>query len=223
MKRSRLFSMILVSLLLCCYGVQGTEGNHLFIKSADGWTKHLEVPQGTTVSLVVFAKEEGNGYLNERYPDGTVHSVSHYFCDCYESLPFYVNIPGQHVLSYIVNGKESNSVVIDVTGIPTSYPPFVTKTYAPTIYPSIVPQTATYASNDYLPTYVAPISLSKGISSYPLNLHYNPVGSHVMNYQNGITIPRYASQYYFGREFSLGTINSNYPGTPFLTQFLADP
>jgi hypothetical protein len=28
---------------------------------------------------------------------------------------------------------------------------------------------------------------------------------------------------YFGRDFSLGMINNNYPGTPFQTQFLSDP
>jgi hypothetical protein len=211
MGKSRLLLTILVSfLLICCSDVQGTAGNHLYVESADGWTKHVEVPQGTTVSLVLFAKEEGNGYLNELQPDGSVHSYDHYFCDCYESLPFYANIPGQHVLSYIINGKESNSAVIDVTGVPTNYPPVVSKT-------------GTYISTDYLTPYIAPISLGKGISSYPMNLHYNPVGSHVMNCQNGITTPRYASQYYFGREFSLGMINGNYPGTPFLTQFLADP
>lgn len=44
-----------------------------------------------------------------------------------------------------------------------------------------------------------------------------------MNYQNGIVIPKYGSQYYFGRDFSLGTVDGNYMGTPFLTQFLADP
>ncbi len=223
MRKDRLLSITLVSfLLICCIDVQGTTSNHLYVESANGWTKHLEVPQGTIVSLVLFAKEEGNGYLNDLSPDGSLITYNHYFCECYESLPFSLNTPGQHVLSYIINGRESNSVIIDVTA---NYPPIAPKagTYAPINYPPLMSNAGTYTSTDYLTPYIVPISLGKSSSSYPLDLHYNPVGSHVMNFQNGITMPPFASKYYFGREFSLGTIDSNYPGTPFLTQFLADP
>jgi hypothetical protein len=87
----------------------------------------------------------------------------------------------------------------------------------------------------------APISLSMEISSPPISLskeisngsaiHYEPIGSHIMSYQIGMATPQNASniwkqeipRYYFGRDFELGMIDSNYPGTPFLTQFLADP
>jgi hypothetical protein len=86
-----------------------------------------------------------------------------------------------------------------------------------------------------------PISLSMEISSAPLSLcketfnssaiHYEPIGAHIMSYQIGLATPQNVSnmweqeipRYYFGRDFQLGTIDSNYPGTPFLTQFLADP
>jgi hypothetical protein len=44
-----------------------------------------------------------------------------------------------------------------------------------------------------------------------------------MGYQLGTGELPYSPLYYFGRDFSLGTIDSNYPGTPFITQFLADP
>jgi len=54
-------------------------------------------------------------------------------------------------------------------------------------------------------------------------LQYYPIGAHIMNDQNGIVVPKYASQYYFGRDFSLGTIDNNYPGTPFILQYLSDP
>jgi len=211
MRRNLLHPIILISvLLLCCSAVQGTAGNSLRIEGTDGWTKHLEVPQGSTAFLVVLATKEGDGTLYDRYPDGSTHNYRYYFLG-YDRLPFYANTPGRHVLSYVIDGKESNQVVIDVKG-----------TYAANDYlsPSALPQT--YVMSRFIPR-VAPISLSRGISSDPVMLQYNPVGAHIMNYQNGIVIPRSASQYHFGRDFSLGTIDSNYPGTPFLLQYLADP
>jgi hypothetical protein len=214
MKRNRLHLIILISIfLLFCSTVQGIAGNSLLIEGTDGWTKHLEVPQGSTAFLVVLATKEGDGTLYDRYPDGNTHNFSYYFLG-YDRLPFYANTPGRHVLSYIIDGKESNPVVIDVEG---------TNAANDYLSPSALPQTNTHAlSTRFLP-HATPISLSGGISSDPVMLQYNPVGSHIMNYQNGIIIPKYASQYHFGRDFSLGMIDSNYPGTPFLTQFLADP
>ncbi|MHB8119654.1 MAG: hypothetical protein ACYDHX_13160 [Methanothrix sp.] len=220
MKRNLLHPIILISvLLLCCSAVQGTTGNSLRIEGPDGWTKHLEVAQGSTAFLVVLATKEGDGTLYDQYPDGSTHNYS-YYLQGYDRLPFYANTPGRHVLSYVINGMESNPVVIDVKG-----------TYASNDYPSpsvapqtyVMPQTNIRAPSTRFIPRVAPISLSRGISSGPVMLQYNPVGAHIMNYQNGIIIPKSAAQYHFGKDFSLGTIDSNYPGTPFLTQFLADP
>jgi hypothetical protein len=205
MKRNRLYPIILISvLLLCCSAVQGTAGNSLRIEGPDGWTKHLEVAQGSTAFLVVLATTEGDGTLYDQYPDGSTHNNIYYF-QGYDRLPFCANIPGRHVLSYVINGKKSNSVVIDVKG-----------TY-------VMPQTNTRAPSTRFIPRVAPISLSSGISSGPVMLQYHPVGAHIMNYQNGIIIPKSASQYHFGKDFSLGTIDNNYPGTPFLLQYLSDP
>jgi hypothetical protein len=205
MKRNRLYPIILISvLLLCCSAVQGTAGNSLRIEGPDGWTKHLEVAQGSTAFLVVLATKEGNGTLYDQYPDGSTHNIIYYF-QGYDRLPFCANIPGRHVLSYVIDGKESNSVVIDVKG-----------TYV------MPPTSIRVPSTRFIPR-VAPISLSSRISNYPVMLGYNPVGAHIMNYQNGIVIPKSASQYHFGKDFSLGTIDNNYPGTPFLLQYLSDP
>jgi hypothetical protein len=220
MKRNLLHPIILISvLMLCCSAVQGTAANSLRIEGPGGWTKHLEVAQGSTAFLVVLAAKEGEGALYDQYPDGSTSNKFCYF-QGYDRLPFYANTPGRHVLSYIINGLESNTVVIDVKG-----------TYAPNDCPSPIVSPQIYAipetnirapSIQFIPR-IAPISLSRGVSNYPVVLGYRPVGAHIMNYQNGIVIPKSASQYHFGKDFSLGTIDNNYPGTPFLLQYLSDP
>ena len=94
MKRNRLYPIILISvLLLCCSAVQGTAGNSLRIEGPDGWTKHLEVAQGSTAFLVVLATKEGDGTLYDQYPDGSTHNYIYYFLG-YDRLPFYANTPG---------------------------------------------------------------------------------------------------------------------------------
>jgi hypothetical protein len=216
MKKNMVLSMIVaLILLICCSAVQGASSNLLRLEGPCGWTQHIGVPQGATAYLVVLAAKEGNGFLIDRYSDGSLNNCSYYFL-AYDRLPFNANTPGRHILSYIVNGKESNTVAIDVVGTnvqiycqtPLAAPQEVA--LAPTPAPALTPS-------------VSAVSLSRGIPNAPLGLHYDHVGSHIMNDQNGIVIPQYAPQYYFGRDFSLGTINGNYPGTPFLTQFLADP
>ena len=213
MKRNLL---ILISiLLLCCSAFQAAAGNNLRIEGPDGWTKHLEVAQGSTASLVVLTPKEGNGTLYDQYPDGSTHKYFHYFLSN-DRLPFYANTPGRHVLSYVINGLESNSVAIDVKGTPAPSPSVGPQTF-------VMPLVNIRATSTCFVPRIAPISLSRGISSYPMVLEYRPTGAHIMNYQNGIIIPKSASQYHFGKDFSLGTIDNNYPGTPFLLQYLSDP
>ncbi len=219
MKWSRLHSLTLIlAMLLCCPYVQGTAGNILRIDGPDGWTKHLEVNQGSTTSLVVLAAKEGYGTLYDRYPDGRMHNCSYYFQRC-DDLPFYAGVPGQHVLSYVVNGQESNSVVIEVKC--ASGPKC---TYAPSpVYPSVVPQAAVQVTSIAIQPKRQPVYVGRRFPSSQAVVQHSPVGAHIMNYQNGIVIPRYGPQYYFGRDFSIGTVDGNYMGTPFLTQYLADP
>jgi hypothetical protein len=205
MKRVEMYVIISLSVfVLCCAAVQATESNLLRIDSPDGWTKHLETASGSTVHLVVLSGRAGDATLYDRYPDGSIHSYN-YYLQGYDRLPFCANTLGRHVLSYVIDIGQYDSVVIDVKG-----------TY-------VMPQTNTRAPSTRFIPRVAPISLSSGISSGPVMLQYHPVGAHIMNYQNGIIIPKSASQYHFGKDFSLGTIDNNYPGTPFLLQYLSDP
>jgi hypothetical protein len=216
----RIQLLILISMLmLSCSAVPAAAGNSLLIEGPDGWTKHLEVTQGSTDSLVVLTPKEGDGILYDQFPDGSVHESTHYFL-CNDRLPFHANAPGRHVLHYALNGQESNTVAVDVKGTPApkEYP---TPSLGP--QPCAMPKASIGATSVCVVPRIAPISLSRRISSYPMVLEYRPVGAHLMNYQNGIVIPKSASQYHFGKDFSLGTIDNNYPGTPFLLQYLSDP
>jgi len=67
-----------------------------------------------------------------------------------------------------------------------------------------------------------PVVLGSVASSDPYAIHYNAAGSHAMAYQIGLGTPN-SSQFHFGRDFSLGTIDNIYYGAPFILQFIEDP
>lgn len=211
--------VILISVLLLSCSAAQAAGNTLSIEGPGGWTKHLEVAPGSTATLVVLTPKEGNGVLYDQLPDGSVHECAHYFL-CRDSLPFHANAPGRHVLHYVLNGKASNTVAIDVKGTPA---PKECSTPSLRPGPCAVPQESIRATSVCVVPRIPPISLSRGIASYPMILDYRPVGAHIMNHRNGVVIPKYGSQYHFGKDFSLGTIDNNYPGTPFVLQYLSDP
>lgn len=73
-----------------------------------------------------------------------------------------------------------------------------------------------------------PISIGDP-SSNVTAIHYDPVGYHIMipsiipqQYSPGL-MNSSSGMHYFGRDFQLGMIDSNYAGAPFLIQVLADP
>jgi len=214
MKGYGLYAIIsILAFLLCCMSVQGTEGSLLRIDGPCGWTKQLEASLGSAVYLVVLPGVEGEATFSDRYPDGSIRNFK-YFLQGYDRLSVHVDALGRHSLSYSIAGRESNSVIIDVNPAKVNVEsPSHCVAPAPIIREQVV----------VVPTKVQSVSLSRGRYFYPVALQYNPVGAHIMNDQNGIVVPKYASQYYFGRDFSLGTIDNNYPGTPFILQYLSDP
>ena len=111
----RSITVALILLVCCCSGIQGASSNLLRLEAPCGWSQHIVVPQGATAYLIVLAAKEGIGELNELSPDGSVHDYN-YFFRSYDRLPFYANAPGRHVLSYSIEGIESNPVEIDVIG-----------------------------------------------------------------------------------------------------------
>ncbi len=100
--------------------------NSLWIQGATSWTQSVAVPQGASVSLIAISAMGGSGYLNEMHPDGTTSSSNLYFYPGSSKMDFYADTIGRHILSFIINGKGSNTVIIDVTGTyvpPTNYLP----------------------------------------------------------------------------------------------------
>jgi len=214
MKRYGLYAIISVlAFLLCCMSGQGAGGSLLRIDGPCGWTKQIEASLGSTVYLVVLPGTTGEAVISDRYPDGMIRNFN-YFLEGYDRLPIHLDSLGRHVFSYSISGKESNSVIIDVN-------PGKVKVESPSCY--VKPAPIIQEQIIVVPTKVQAVSLSRERYFYPAMLKYNPVGVHIMNDQNGVVTAKYDSQYYFGRDFSLGTIDNNYPGTPFILQYLSDP
>ena len=226
MKKLGFYALLAVSaFLLCCNASQAAEASLLRADSSCGWTERLETCQGSTFYLVVLPGQVGQATLNHLYPNGTINGYSYFFLG-YDRLPMYADEPGRHVFSYVVAGKESNSVSVDVNACgPASYaPPRVSPPcHAPCSAPCPEPEPVLVKEPVRASARFQPVSLSSQEREEPLMLEYYPIGSHLMNYQKGIAFPKYSSQYHFGRDFSLGTIDGNYPGTPFILQYLSDP
>ena len=107
--------------------------NYLWIQGSTSWTQYAIVPQGATVSLLTISSTGGNGYLSEVNPDGQTYSYNFFFYPD-SHLSFYADAIGRHILSYVINGIVSNTVIIDVTG--TYVPPsnYMPPSYYPNYY-----------------------------------------------------------------------------------------
>ena len=124
MKRPGFYALLAISaFLLCGNAGQAAEASLLRADSPCGWTERLETCQGSTFFLVVLPADEGQARLNHLYPNGTIQKYSYFFLG-YDRLPMYADEPGRHVFSYVLAGKESNTVTVDINPCgPASYAP----------------------------------------------------------------------------------------------------
>ncbi|MGV8175681.1 MAG: hypothetical protein ACP5OU_08280 [Methanothrix sp.] len=219
MNRNGLYAIIAASsFLICCIAGQGTDASLLRIDSPCGWTEHLQTTQGSTFYLVVLPGTQGAATLYDRYPDGTIRNYSYFFLG-YDRLPMYADAPGRHAFYYTIAGRQSNSVIVDVLAARLPAPP--AQPCCPAAAPAVQRAPAAIPAPVQAP--VQAVDLSNSAFSDPVMLQYYPIGAHIMKDRKGIVIPKRSSQYHFGRDFSLGTIDGNYPGTPFILQYLSDP
>jgi plastocyanin len=76
-----------------------TGANSLWISGATSWTQYAMVPLGSMLKMVTTSPAEGNGYLYEIYPDGSLDMNSYYFYP-YNQIGFYADEAGQHQLFF---------------------------------------------------------------------------------------------------------------------------
>jgi hypothetical protein len=101
---------------------QITGGNYLWIEALQGWMQYISVPQYSSLSLMAFTPTGGQGMIYEIYPStdyqGSYLQNVFNFYPGYNRLYFRGDIPGRHVLTFVLNDQPSNSAVIDVLGGP---------------------------------------------------------------------------------------------------------
>jgi hypothetical protein len=117
----------------------------LWIQGTSGLTQYVTVPQGASMSLIAISPTGGNGYLYEMAPGG-VTNMNYYYFNQYSQMNYYADTIGQHVLLIVINGRISNSIIINVVSSSSSYS---TPSYQPPTYqqPSYSPPSGGYPSS----------------------------------------------------------------------------
>lgn len=117
-----------------------TGGNSLWIQGSASWTQYVQVPQGSSLSLLAISSIGGNGYLYETRPDGTLSTNSFYFFPGGNQIAFCADTVGRHILHFIINGQISNSITIYVVPYTQPYQ-----------YPTPIPPVQPYPQGTILP------------------------------------------------------------------------
>ena len=69
----------------------------------------------TRIEHTALSPKGGEGFINEIDPNGKTNNYNFYFYPA-SLLSFYADTPGRYVLSFVLAGKPSNQVTIDVVG-----------------------------------------------------------------------------------------------------------
>jgi hypothetical protein len=91
------------------------ESNSLWIQGDRNWTQYAVVPQGAVVPILAISPAEGAGDINIIDSTGIPLKYNYFFYPD-SRLLFYADSLGQHTMTFAINGKMSNQVIIDVTG-----------------------------------------------------------------------------------------------------------
>lgn len=105
----------------------------LWIQGTSGLTQYVTVPLGASLSLVAISPTGGNGYLYETAPGG-VSNMNYYYFNQYNQMSYYADTIGEHVLLIVINGRASNSIIINVVGSSSGMPSYQTPTYQQPAY-----------------------------------------------------------------------------------------
>jgi len=90
--------------------------NDLWIQGATNWTQYVVSPVGTWLQLVAYAPVEGPaGFYEMTQTDTAAPKYSTYqFSQGYNTMNFYADQVGRHMLYFVVNSQPSNVVIVDV-------------------------------------------------------------------------------------------------------------
>lgn len=150
-------------------------GNSLWIQGATSWTQYVQVPQGSSLTLLAIPSSGGNGYLYEINPNGVLSTNGFYFFSGSNQINFYADTVGQHILLYIIDNQVSNSIVINVVPYTPAYP-----------YPAPVTAAQLYPQWTAAPPASAPAStagdstaviVSQGMHGYQVFLDGSYIGT----------------------------------------------
>jgi hypothetical protein len=105
--------------------------NDLWVQGATSWSQYVVSPVGTWLQLVANAPVGGAaGFYEIVQSDTTSSKYSTYqFNQGYNTMNFYADQVGRHMLYFVVNNQPSNVVIVDVfaQAQPGSMPPTSTR------------------------------------------------------------------------------------------------
>jgi len=90
--------------------------NDLWIQGATNWTQYVVSPVGTWLQLIAYSPVEGPAGFYEMIQTDTISSKynTYQFNQGYNTMNFYADQVGRHMLYFVVNNQPSNVVVVDV-------------------------------------------------------------------------------------------------------------
>jgi hypothetical protein len=90
--------------------------NDLWIQGATDWTQYVVSPVGTWLQLVAYAPVAGPAGFYETIQTDTTSTVykTYQFNQGYNTMNFYADQVGRHMLYFVVNSQPSNTVIVDV-------------------------------------------------------------------------------------------------------------
>ncbi len=89
------------------------EPNALWIQGRDAWVRYVQVPRGSTLTLLAITQTAGPGTFYQVFPSGGI-GQNGFFLYPVSSVNFYAEDIGQHFIFFNKNNVLSNIVVIDV-------------------------------------------------------------------------------------------------------------
>ncbi len=90
--------------------------NDLWIQGATNWTQYVICPVGTWLQLIAYAPVAGPAGFYEMTQTDTISSKynPYQFNEGYNTMNFYADQVGRHMLNFVVNSQPSNTVIVDV-------------------------------------------------------------------------------------------------------------